>query len=46
MNNGPNVARVVGFDHDRQIAGFAVSHANSCSNFDGAVQLPLIGRNH
>lgn len=39
MKDGANVAGVVGFDHDRQIAGFAVSHANSPSSFDGAVAL-------
>jgi hypothetical protein len=45
MNDVANVAGVVGFDHDRQITRFAVSHANSRSSFDGAVLLPLIGRN-
>jgi hypothetical protein len=46
MNDGANIAGVVGFDHDGQITGFAVSHANSRSSLDGAVLLPLIGINH
>lgn len=46
MNDGANAAHVVGFDHDRQIAGYAVSHVNSRSSFDGAGHLPLIGLNH
>jgi hypothetical protein len=46
LNDSANVGGVVSFDHDCQIAGFAVNHANSCSSFDGAVLLPLIGLNH
>ena len=46
MNDSANVADVVGYDNVRQIAGFAVSLANSLSSFDGAVLMPLIGLNH